>query len=318
MLGEFDVIRDYFSDVGAFRDDVAVGVGDDGAVISPSPQNQLVAVTDTLVESIHFPRTSPARSVGHRSIAVNLSDMTAMAARPAWATLNISLPSSDRDWLADFTAGFGELAVAHRVQLIGGDTVRGPLVVTVQLLGEVAPEHYVLRSGAQPGDAVYVTGTLGDAAAGLRAMTRGDVHGWLVDRFLYPEPRVSLSAGIGRYCSAAIDVSDGFGKDLERVLQASGVGACVDLEALPLSAHLARNFNDDESRYLAISGGDDYEICMTVPPHAGPALEEFCQSIECPVTRVGIVESAPGLRFKLGGQAISVNVHGHDHFVTDE
>ncbi|MEM7081280.1 MAG: thiamine-phosphate kinase [Pseudomonadota bacterium] len=313
-MGEFDLIRDFFSDLGVARDDVLIGVGDDGALLEPPTGKQLVSVMDTLVESIHFPRNAPARSVGHRCLAVNLSDLAAMGAEPAWASLSLSVPSIDSDWLADFTAGFAECAKQHSVSLVGGDTVSGPLVVTVQVTGHVARERCVLRSGAKPGDQLYVTGTLGDAAAGLRAMTRGKGHSFLMDRFLYPNARVALGKRLGSVASAAIDISDGFGQDLGHLLNASGVGAEVALEELPLSTVMKSEFSVEEARYLAISGGDDYELCIAVPLERMSEFEEHCVSALVPSQRVGEVVATPGLRFTLNGQPHAVNVEGHEHF----
>lgn len=317
-MSEFDIIRDYFSSVGAKRQDVLLAVGDDGAVLKPDAESLQISVMDTLIESIHFPRTSPGRSVGHRALAVNLSDVAAMGAMPCWASLSLSMPRPDADWLADFAAGFAELAHSANVQLIGGDTVSGPLCVTVHVMGTVAPGQQVLRSGALTGDAIYVTGTLGDSAAGLRAMTRGESHSWLIDQFLYPQPPIKLGLGLGQWASACIDISDGFGRDLEHVLEQSGVGACVWLEKLPLSAALSRTFDDDEARYLALSGGDDYQLCIVVRAAEVDRFEQHCRDLATPVTRVGEIEATPGLRFELEGKRVSLNVSGHDHFDNDD
>jgi thiamine-monophosphate kinase len=316
-VGEFDLIRDYFRGVGAQRDDVLVGVGDDGAVLqSPASQN-LVSVMDTLVESIHFPVNSPARSVGHRSLAVNLSDIAAMGAEPAWASLSLSMPHLDHGWLADFAAGFTECAKAHGVRLVGGDTVSGPLVVTVHVTGLVDVNSYTLRSGARPGDLIYVTGTLGDAAAGLRAMTRGDGHSFLIERFLYPEPRVTVGIRTRKLVSAAIDISDGLGQDLGHLLRASEVGAKVALEKLPMSSVLRNGFSPEEARYLALCGGDDYELCVTVPSDNAEEFENVCNSCAVRCQSIGIIDDTSGLNFTLDGKPRAVNVHGHDHFAIE-
>ncbi len=316
-MSEFDLIRDYFSNIGASRSDVLVGVGDDGALLEAPASKNLVSVMDTLVESVHFPRTSPARSVGHRVLAVNLSDVAAMGATPAWASLSLSVPHLDRDWLADFSAGFSECAELHGVTLVGGDTVSGPLAVTVHVTGHVDHGNHVLRSGARPGDQIYVTGTLGDAAAGLRAMTRGDGHGFLIERFLYPNPRVVLGKRMGPLVSSAIDISDGLGQDIGHLLQASEVGATVALEELPLSTVLSGAFAPEEARYLALCGGDDYELCMTVSPQNVEEFEALCESCFLRVKRIGQIERMTGLRFTLDGQSHAVNVQGHDHFSSE-
>ncbi|MFK8030771.1 MAG: thiamine-phosphate kinase [Gammaproteobacteria bacterium] len=316
-MSEFDLIRDYFEGIGAKRSDVLVGVGDDGALLEMPSSKNLVSVMDTLVESVHFPRTSPARSVGHRALAVNLSDVAAMGATPAWASLSLSVPQLDHDWLADFAAGFSECAEMHGVTLVGGDTVSGPLVVTVHVTGHVDKDVHVLRAGAGPGDQIYVTGTLGDAAAGLRAMTRGDGHSFLVERFLYPNPRVALGMRMGRFVSSAIDVSDGLGQDLGHLLNASNAGAVVALENLPLSTVLTSSFAPEEARYLALCGGDDYELCMTVPRHHVNEFEDLCESCFLRCQRIGQIDSSSGLRFTLEGKPHTVNIQGHDHFAAD-
>lgn len=316
-MGEFDLIRDYFHGVGAQRSDVVVGVGDDGAVLQPPESQNLVSVMDTLVESIHFPVNTPARSVGHRSLAVNLSDIAAMGAEPAWASLSLSMPHLDHGWLADFAAGFTECAEAHGVRLVGGDTVSGPLVVTVHVTGHVDAGAHTLRKGARPGDRIYVTGTLGDAAAGLRAMTRGDGHSFLIERFLYPEPRVTLGIRTRNLVSAAIDISDGLGQDLGHLLRASDVGAIVSLENLPMSSVLRNGFSPEEARYLALCGGDDYELCVTVPPEHAQEFEEVCDSCAVRCQCIGLIDDTSGLNFTLDGKPHAVNLHGHDHFATE-
>ncbi len=316
-MGEFDLIRDYFRDIGAPRSDVLVGVGDDGALLEPPESRNLVSVMDTLVESIHFPVNTPARSVGHRSLAVNLSDIAAMGADPAWASLSLSMPHLDHAWLADFAAGFSECAQAHGVSLVGGDTVSGPLVVTVHVTGHVDTHAHTLRTGARPGDRIYITGTLGDAAAGLRAMTRGDGHSFLIDRFLYPEPRVALGAAVRNLVTASIDVSDGLGQDLGHLLQASDVGAQVVLEDLPMSSILRNGFSPGEARYLALCGGDDYELCVTVPPDNAEEFEDVCDNLVVRCQCIGVINEGSGLNFTLDGKPHAVNVHGHDHFATE-
>lgn len=316
--GEFDLIRDYFANLGVERADVSLGVGDDGAILNVPHGRQLLSVTDTLVQSVHFPRTCPARSIGHRALAVNLSDIAAMGGEPAWASLSLSVPHNEASWMADFAAGFGELASEHGVQLVGGDTVRGPLVITVHLMGLVNESAAVRRSGASAGDLIYTSGTLGDAAAGLRCITRGQESGWLADQFLYPQPQVNLGRQLGNFCSAAIDISDSFGQDLGHILQASDVGANVHLEKLPLSSELCQHHSIDEARYLAISGGDDYELCMCVPPEQRAGFERFSQDAECLVSLVGEITAKPGLRFLDNGSAATVNVRGHDHFGSDD
>src|ERR1700742_2249696 len=213
-LSEFALIERYFRKAGAMRHDVQLGVGDDAALLQSPRGAQLVAAIDTLNEGVHFPHGSPPASVGHRVLAVNLSDLAAMGARPAWALLALTLPKIDEDWLSEFAAGFSELARAHDVALVGGDTTSGPLTATVQMLGHVPRAQALLRSGARPGDLVFVSGTPGDAAGGLaveqgRLQGAADVTAYLRKRFLYPTPRMALGKSLRGFASGCIDVSDG-------------------------------------------------------------------------------------------------------------
>ncbi len=228
-LSESALIERYFRACGAQRADVIAGVGDDAARLTSPGDLELVAATDTLVAGVHFPLTSPASSIGHRALAVNLSDLAAMGARPAWALLALTLPAADEAWLGEFAAGLASLARAHDVALVGGDTTRGPLCVTVTLLGHVPPGAALRRSGARAGDALFVSGTPGDAAAGLaleqgrlRASAAG--HAYLRERFLLPTPRMALGERLRAHASGCIDVSDGLLADAGKLAAASGVG----------------------------------------------------------------------------------------------
>jgi len=242
-MGEFELIERYFAAVGATRSDVVLGVGDDAAVLSVPAGHELVACADTLVAGRHFPDGFAAADVGWRSLAVNLSDLAAMGATPAWALLALTLPAVDEDWLEGFVAGFAALASAHAVALVGGDTTRGPLCMTVQALGTVPTGTALRRRGARVGDLLYVTGWPGDAAAGL-ALLQGRLSGSGADRgaleakFRRPEPRIAFGARLRGIASACIDVSDGLAADLGHLAAASGVGAVIRARELPLSRAL--------------------------------------------------------------------------------
>ena len=314
--GEFALIDRFFRDIGARRD-VPVGVGDDGAVLAPPAGHDLVAVVDTIVESVHFPAGSPARSIGHRALAVNLSDVAAMGATAAWALLALTLPEADERWLAEFTAGFGMLAHAHDVQLVGGDLTSGPLAVTVQVLGTVPRSAALLRSGGRPGDLVYVTGTPGDAACGL-ALLQGRLRtpatadaaalSALRERFLFPAPRCAIGERLRGVASACIDLSDGLAGDLSKLALASGCGARVDVTQLPLSAPLLEVAGRAAAEHFALTGGDDYELCFTVPPARVPELE----GLAC--TAIGRLAEGRGLAVCRADSVIEFSHSGFDHF----
>jgi thiamine-monophosphate kinase len=314
-LGEFDLIERYFTRPGR-RSDVLLGVGDDAALLQPPPGQVLVAAVDTLVEGRHFLPGAPAESVGHQALAVNLSDLAAMGATPAWALLSLSLPDADEAWLGGFAAGLYALAERCGVALVGGDTVRGPRVATVTALGFVEPGRALLRSGARPGDFLYVSGWPGEAAAGLDALRRGVTTGPddpLVRRYRFAEPRLALGRDLHGRASSAMDVSDGLLGDLGKLCAASGVGARLDLECLPVSQELRRRCAVEECEQFVLGGGDDYELLFTVPGHEARALEQALADRH-PLTLIGQVEAAPGVRCMRGGRPVEVRGAGYDHF----
>jgi thiamine-monophosphate kinase len=317
---EFELIGKYFSRLGAERADVRIGVGDDGAVLVPPPSRELVAVTDTLVEGIHFPPRSPPSSIGHRAFAVNLSDIAAMGAEGAWALLALTLPESDEAWLEEFAGAAGDLCRRHQVALVGGDTTRGPLTITVTLIGIVPVGVALRRKGGQPGDAVFVTGSPGDAAAGL-ALEQNRLHvsdpmsaQILRDRFLFPTPRCEVGVALRGLASACIDVSDGLGGDLEKLCVASGCGAQIDAAALPVSESLVAAVGREVAREYALTGGDDYELLFTIPL---ARLGAMTHAVACglgPVARIGTLVSGNGVRVSAGGGVMQFSGSGFDHF----
>lgn len=315
-LGEFALIDRYFHDIGARRD-VRTGVGDDGAVLVPPAGQDLVAVVDTLVEGVHFPARSDAHSIGHRALAVNLSDIAAMGATPAWALLALTLPGTDERWLDAFAAGFGALARAHDLQLVGGDMTAGPLAVTVQVLGFAPRGEALLRSGARPGDLVYVTGTPGDAACGLallqgRLRTPATADEAALDalrgRFLYPTPRCETGLRLRGIASACIDISDGLAGDLAKLARASDCGVHVDASQLPLSAPLLAVAGRAAAEHFALTGGDDYELGFTVPASRAGELE----GLAC--TAIGRITGGRGITVGRGDSVIEFSHSGFDHF----
>jgi thiamine-monophosphate kinase len=314
-LGEFDLIERFFRRAGP-RDDVLLGVGDDAALLEVPHGQALVAATDTLVEGRHFLSGAPAESVGHQALAVNLSDLAAMGADPAWALLSLSLPDADADWLQRFSDGLFAVAEQHGVALVGGDTVRGPRVVTITALGFVPPALALRRDGARPGDVLYVSGWLGDAAAGLATLKSGAMavsSDPLVHRYLFAEPRVALGRALRGRATAAMDVSDGLLGDLGKLCAASGGGARLDLERLPVSAELARRYTPAECELFALYGGDDYELLFTLPRVGSEQLEaELAKSFA--LRRIGVIEAEAGVRCTRGGRLVTVSGGGYDHF----
>ncbi|MFI4970216.1 MAG: thiamine-phosphate kinase, partial [Lysobacterales bacterium] len=276
-MAEFDLIELIRARCESARADVRLGIGDDAAILSVPLGHDLVVSTDTLVAGVHFADSTSARDLGWKALAVNLSDLAAMGATPAWALLALTLPDADRVFVADFADGFAELAAQHRVALVGGDTTRGLLSITVVVHGFVPPGRALRRDGAQMGDEVFVTGTLGDAAAGLRCLDRRDPRAAdlfnappdtrekLIARLQRPFPRIAAGMVLRDLASACIDISDGLLADLGHIAARSGVGIEVDALALPASSALLAVFGAPERLALQASGGDDYELAFSVP-----------------------------------------------------
>ncbi len=358
-LSEFNLIQRYFTPLTPAREDVIHGVGDDGAVLHVPIGMDLVASVDTLVSGVHFfPDVDPV-ALGYKALAVNLSDMAAMGAEPAWATLALTLPLIDEAWLAAFSRGFFELAEHYGVQLVGGDTCRGPLTVSVQMHGFIPQGAALRRAGAMPGDLIYVTGTLGDAGLALQALRQQQalvasgirppgmaevskmqehffdlplatlVHPctaptpharYLQDRLERPSPRVFEGLALRGIASAAIDISDGLAADLGHILAASGMGATLEIERLPVSPAFVAAVQEaalDADQYwqLPLSAGDDYELCFTVPAEKQAKTEQVFARFGCGATRIGTIESQPGLRCKLAsGEMLTPASSGYQHF----
>jgi thiamine-monophosphate kinase len=315
-LGEFDLIERFFSRPSR-RGDVLLGVGDDAALLSVPAGQVLVAATDTLVEGRHFLTGAPARSVGHQVLAVNLSDLAAMGADPAWALLSLSMPTAEQGWLQEFADGLYALAERFEVALVGGDTVRGPLVATIELLGFVEPELALRRSGARPGDRLYVSGWPGEAAAGLDALRQGlaspDGDDPLVRRYLFAEPRIELGRALRGRASAAMDVSDGLLGDLAKLCVASRVGAKLRLEALPVSGRLSAQHGRAACEQYVLHGGDDYELLFTVPATEAERFERELRAV-CPVTHIGEITAGGGIECLRNGASVAIGAAGYDHF----
>lgn len=312
---EFDLI-DRIRRRAMTRSDVVLGIGDDAAIVQVPVGRQLVIATDTINRGIHFPDNTVPADIGWKALAVNLSDLASMGAEPAWCTLSLSLPSGDAAWVDAFLDGFLDLAAQHHVALIGGDTTRGPLSVSVTVHGFVEPGRALRRSGARVGDDVWVSGTLGDAAGALAQWRAGAaVQPALRARLDLPTPRLALGARIVGIAHACVDISDGLLADLQHVCAASGVASEIELDALPASAELIAAFDVARRQAIQATGGDDYELCFTAPSSARALIEGVAAETGTPVTRVGRIVAGNGTRALLAdGSEWSAPSTGFVHF----
>jgi thiamine-monophosphate kinase len=309
-MAEFDLIARIRQRV-ASRGDVVLGIGDDCALLAPPPGQQLAVTMDTLNAGVHFPPETAPADIGWKALAVNLSDLAAMGAEPAWCTLSLTLPQADATFVDGFCDGFLALAAQHGVALVGGDTTRGPLSVSINAHGFVAAGEALRRDGARVGDEVWVSGTLGDAAGALRQWQAGaPMAPALQARLDRPTPRVALGRALRGIASSAIDVSDGLLADLAHVCHASGVGAEIDVDALPASDALRAAFDADVRRTLQATGGDDYELCFTAPVAQRAALEALSRALALPLACIGRI--VPGTRVACVG--LPPGIVGYQHF----
>jgi thiamine-monophosphate kinase len=316
-LNEFEIIRRYFSPP---TDHTILAGGDDAALIAVTPGMELAISADALVAGRHFFEDAEPYDVGYKAMAVNLSDMAAMGARPRWATLCLTLPAADERWLEQFSYGFLDLARDHQVDLIGGDTTRGPLVVCVQIMGEASPGKALRRSGARPGDQLWVSGHVGDAALAL-SWLRGDFEleaherDQAMKRLNRPQPRVALGQGLIGLATSAIDVSDGLVADLGHVADVSGVRAVIEWESVPLSAMAEPYRRQPLVQRCALAGGDDYELAFTAPPGAAPDLKLLAGRVGVALTRIGRIEAGAGVTvLDHAGKNLPLAETGFDHF----
>jgi len=314
-LSEFDLIRRFFSRCGASRADVSLGVGDDCALLRLQRGMDLAVSIDTLAGGVHFFADCDPEGLGHKCLAVGLSDLAAMGAEPAWATLALTLPGADERWLAGFSRGFCSLAAAHGVSLVGGDTTRGPLSITVQVHGSVPSARAVTRDGAGTGDLVCVSGILGEAGLALRLLRAGEpVPQHLRERLERPNPRVELGLALRGLATAMIDISDGLAADLGHILEASGVGAEIQLGTLPLSAEVASVVEESGDWGLPMASGDDYELCFTLPPERRGELFSLASRCACDLSVIGSIDEGQGLGCVLpNGGMWRPRSAGYDH-----
>ncbi|HSR64954.1 MAG TPA: thiamine-phosphate kinase [Xanthomonadaceae bacterium] len=314
-MAEFDLIARIQARA-TRRDDVVLGIGDDAALLRVPRDRLLVVATDTLNADVHFPEDTLPDALGWKALAVNLSDLAAMGATPAWCTLSLSLPEGDALWVERFLDGFLALANEHAVALVGGDTTRGPLSVCVTVHGLIEEGRVLARGGARIGDDLWISGTLGDAAAALSQWRAGGAAEPALRRRLdRPVPRLELGRALAGIASACIDVSDGLLADVGHLCAASGVGAEVQLAALPASPMLAMLFTDETRHVLQAGGGDDYELCFAAAPAKRDAVLRAAREAGTPVTRIGCIEAGTGVRALLAdGGAWRPPQHGYEHF----
>lgn len=319
-MGEFDLIRRHFR-----RDDmrpaqVTLGIGDDCALLQPRAGHQLAISTDMLVEGRHFFAGTDPHALGHKALAVNLSDLAAMGARPLGFTLALALPVADDDWLSAFARGLFGIADRYECPLIGGDTTRGPLNLCITVLGEVLPGHALRRDGARSGDDVWLSGRLGEARLALerRLQAPGSLDTQIdrtcEQRLDMPEPRLALGMALAGLASAAIDISDGLSGDLAHILDASAAGASIDIDTLPLAPALS-GLPRERQIDCMVNGGDDYELLFCARPDARERIDLIARTCGVSVTRIGRIESAPGLRWThADGRLLGLACRSFDHF----
>ncbi|MEW5891640.1 MAG: thiamine-phosphate kinase [Pseudomonadota bacterium] len=317
MASEFDLIARYFTRP---TPSARLGVGDDAALLAPEPGFELAVSSDMLVAGTHFFADADPVALGHKALAVNLSDLAAMGARPRWALLSLALPEADEAWLEQFSSGFLALADVHGVELVGGDTTRGPLNLSVTILGEVEAGQALRRDAAQAGDDIWVSGELGGAALGL-AWLKGELAleaneaADCLDRLQRPRPRLALGRALLGLAHAAIDISDGLLADLGHILERSRLGAQLHLASLPLAQAAARRLEQPQVLRAVVAGGDDYELCFTAPPAQAAQVLQAAAAVGVPVARVGSITAEPGLAlFDAHGGLMPMDAGGFDHF----
>lgn len=315
-MNEFELIDRFFKRTIAPETAVRLGVGDDGAIVTPPENHELVMTLDTLNEGVHFFPDMPPEALGHRVLAVNLSDIAAMGAKPLWATLSLSLPQAEANWLRAFSKGFYDLADQCGVELIGGDTVKGPLSVSVQLTGAVPKGEGLLRSGAQVGDLVLVTGALGAAGIAIMQMkNKTEVDPHCLSRFYYPSARVLFGQALRNLAHAAIDISDGLIADLDHILKQSSAGARIELDRVPVDAKVFENIAQVNAHAFALNAGDDYELCFTLPAQHLEQVKALAMKYDVPCEVIGEIVAQEGITFHNDrGETIDIQEKGYSHF----
>ncbi|WP_025821142.1 thiamine-phosphate kinase [Shewanella marina] len=318
-MKEFQLIEHYFKSHRQPRKDVLIGIGDDCALVYPSPEQAIAISCDTLVEGTHFFPNIPAAALGYKSLAVSLSDLASMGAQPAWFTLALTMPKVDSDWLEAYSNGLFEAADYYGIALVGGDTTRGPLAITITVQGLMPKDKALTRSGAKVGDWLYVTGTLGDSALGLdllrgKQQAATSDYDYLVNRHYKPTPRVLAGHCLRGLASSCIDLSDGLVSDIKHILKASTVGAVVDVDAVPLSPQLSGCVDQHQALSYALSGGEDYELMFTVAEANRGPLEKSLIENGVHFTKIGQISAGNELQLQQQGKAYNVSHLTFEHF----
>lgn len=317
-MNEFSLIERYFKTPALSREDVVFGIGDDAACLNVPPGHQLLVSTDTLVAEVHFLASWDAYDIAYKAVMVNVSDIAAMAAKPCWLSLALTLPELNKDWLERFSQGLHEALKEFDLALIGGDTTRGPLSMTLTIHGLAPSGKAVRRCGAKPGDKIYVSGELGAAALAVAFLQKKGLDKFdqqiLMQKLLHPRPRIDLADILQEHASAAIDVSDGLGADLNHICVASKVGACLDVHALPIHP-LVEKYQGENAVDFALSGGDDYELCFTVSAVKEQKLLASLAKVGLSCYPIGFIEEKAGLRMKKdSGEIRTLAPRGYSHF----
>ncbi len=315
-MPEFDIIDKYFKSIPINRKDVVLGIGDDCAILEIPENCQLVTSTDTLISGVHFPKETSAKDIGYKALAVNLSDLAAMGAEPAWASLALTLPDEDYHWLEKFVEGFSNLAAQHNVQLIGGDTTKGPLSITVQIYGFIQKGKTLRRDCAKAGDLVYVTGVIGDAGLGLKKIfNKLENLNKCVQQLNRPVPRIEIAQALTNVSCCAIDISDGLLADLGHITKESQCAAVIELEKIPTSKELKSHYKNNIDWQQVITSGDDYELCFTINKDNQYKLNKIQNSFGVPLTCIGKIEKGQGVRsVDSNGRELNISSQGYSHF----
>jgi thiamine-monophosphate kinase len=320
-MKEFELIRSYFTEQVVKRKDVHLGIGDDCALVTPGERQHIAVTTDTLVAGVHFPLNTSARAIGHKSIAVNLSDLAAMGAEPSWISLAITLPEIDEVWIDEFCKGVFDLCEFYNVQLIGGDTTQGPLSITVTAQGQIPFAKHISRSGAKAGDWLYVTGEIGGAALALmhiqgKVNVAAKYQEEIKERLDFPKARILAGQALREYATSAIDLSDGLVSDLEHICKASGVGANIVLDDLPISSALINTMKTEESYDIALKGGDDYELLFSVAEDNKVGMETALAYTGNKITCIGQLNASEKITTTLNKKPVNILVQSFEHFST--